>query len=167
MTTCIAAETGRPAQPGGALLRIDDNADDLLLFELAWEKIGVANPVRCVTCRKDAVDYLEGHGKFADRNAFPLPAIIVTDMRLPDGNASEFVRWIRAHPEHNGIVVIVLSGTAHQEEVNEAYRSGANSFLLKSPNPRQLHNIVSLIQYYWLNQNFPPGPLLAGRSFSL
>jgi CheY-like chemotaxis protein len=99
-----------------------------------------------------------------DRNSFPLPAIVVIDMRLPDGSAADFARWIRAHPQLNRMVVIVLSGTALQEDVNEAYRSGANSFLLKSPNPGDLHTIVGLIQSYWLNQNFLPGtPAYAGR----
>jgi DNA-binding NarL/FixJ family response regulator len=67
------------------------------------------------------------------------------------------VRWIRSHPKLNKMVVIILSGTAHQEDVNEAYRSGANSFLLKSPKPGHLHKTVDLIQSYWLNQNFSSG----------
>lgn len=139
------------------LLRVDDNPDDLLLFQLAWEKAGLTNPIRFTATRKEAVDYLEGRGKYADRQAFPLPAVIVIDMRLPDGNASEFLRWIRVHPTLSKLVVIVLSGTAHQEDVNEAYRLGANSFLLKSANSRHLQHTVNLIQSYWLNQNFMPG----------
>jgi len=156
MTTRSVASFERTPGTPPTVLRIDDNPDDLLLFQLAWEKAQVANPVHCAACSKEAVDYLEGRGKFADRKAFPLPSVIVTDMRLPDGNASEFVRWIRSHPKLNKIVVIVLSGTARQEEINEAYRSGVNSFLLKSPNPRHLHNTVTLIQSYWLTQNFSP-----------
>jgi DNA-binding NarL/FixJ family response regulator len=77
-------------------------------------------------------------------------------MRLPDGNASHFLRWIRSHPKFNKLVVIVLSGTAQQDQVNEAYRSGANSFLLKSANSRHLDAMVKLIQSYWLAQNVQP-----------
>jgi len=138
------------------VLRVDDNPDDLLLFQLAWEKSRVANPIHCSASRTEAVEYLEGRGKFADREGFPLPAVIVIDMRLPDGNATQFLRWLRAHPKLNKLVVIVLSGTALQEDVNEAYRSGANSFLLKSPNSRDLQDTVRLIQSYWLGQNLPP-----------
>ena len=145
----------RQQQP--VLLRVDDNPDDLLLFQLAWERSRAENPIRFTATRKEAIDYLEGRGKFADREAFPLPAVIVIDMRLPDGNAGEFLRWLRAHPKLYRLVVIVLSGTAHQEDINEAYRCGANSFLLKSPNSRHLQHTVKLIQSYWLNQNFMPG----------
>ncbi len=144
-----------PALP--LVLRIDDNPDDLLLFQLAWEKSRAPNPIYCTATRKEAVDYLEGRGKFADRNRFPLPGVIVIDMRLPDGSATQFLRWIRSHPKLNRTVVIVLSGTAHQEDVNEAYRSGANSFLLKSANCRHLEATVSLIQSYWLGQNRSSG----------
>jgi CheY-like chemotaxis protein len=157
MATRASPNFERTDPPAQTVLRVDDNPDDLLLFQLAWERAQVANPVRCTTSRKEAMDYLEGHGEFADRSAFPLPSVIVIDMCLPDGNASEFVRWIRSHPKLNRTVVIVLSGTAHQDDVNEAYRSGANSFLLKSPSPGHLHNVVSLIQSYWLNQNHPSG----------
>jgi CheY-like chemotaxis protein len=156
MTTRALPELESTAAHKPAVLWVDDNPDDLLLFQLAWEKAQVTNPVRYTTCRKEAMDYLEGRGKFSDRDAFPLPCVIVIDMCLPDGKASDFLRWIRAHPAFKKLVVIVLSGTANQEEVNEAYRSGANSFLLKSPNPRHLHTTVSLIQSYWLNRNSLP-----------
>jgi CheY-like chemotaxis protein len=148
-------ETSKRQRP--VVLRVDDNPDDLLLFQLAWERTRAENPIRFTATRKEAVDYLEGRGKFADRDAYPLPAVIVIDMRLPDGNAAEFLRWLRGHPKLNRLVVIVLSGTAHQEDVNEAYRCGANSFLLKSPSSRHLQDTVNLIQSYWLNQNFMPG----------
>lgn len=148
-----SANRQHPDQPPPVILRIDDNPDDLLLFQLAWEKSRAANRIHCTASRKEAMDYLDGKGTFADRHAFPMPAVIVIDMRLADGNASEFLRWIRSHPKLNRLVVIVLSGTAQQEDINEAYRSGANSFLLKSANPRHLEDTVGLIQSYWLGQN--------------
>jgi CheY-like chemotaxis protein len=156
MNTRVSAQAECTVARSRAVLWVDDNPDDLLLFQLAWEKAQVVNPVRCTSSRKEAMDYLEGRGKFADRNAFPLPCVVVIDMRLPDGKACDFLKWIRAHSRFKKLVVIVLSGTAHQEEVNEAYRSGANSFLVKSPNPRHLHETIGLIQTYWLNQNYLP-----------
>lgn len=153
----IKSSSSRGHEPERGVLRIDDNPDDLLLFQLAWEKSGVAAPIHCSPCCKEAIEYLEGRGKYGDRKAFPLPGIIVIDMRLPDGNAVDFLRWIRSHAKFKKLVVIVLSGTAHQEEINAAYRSGANSFLLKSANSRHLENTVSFIQSYWLSQNIAPG----------
>ena len=142
-----------PVRQPAVLLRVDDNPDDLLLFQLAWEKSGAANTIHCVSTRKEAVEYLEGKGRIDDHRTWPIPAVIVIDMRLPDGNAAEFLRWLRAHPKLGRIIVIVLSGTARQEEINEAYRSGANSFLLKSGSSGHLEATVNLIQRYWLVQN--------------
>lgn len=146
-----------PRSSAPLVLRIDDNPDDLLLFQLAWERSRVANPIHCSASCKEAIDYLEGRGDFANRAVFPLPAVVIIDMRLPDGSALEFLRWVRAHPTLARMVVIVLSGTAQQEEVNEAYRHGANSFLLKSANSRHLQDTVSHIQSYWLGQNLAAG----------
>ena len=159
MMTQLASDQPCATPTPPALLRIDDNPDDLLLFQLAWEKSLANNPIHCATSCKEAIEYLEGRGRFADRATFPLPALIVIDMCLPDGNACDFLRWIRSHAKLNKMVVIVHSGTAHQEQVNEAYRCGANSFLLKPANSRHLDAIVKLIQSYWLGQNVPVGRL--------
>jgi CheY-like chemotaxis protein len=151
------AKQPRPGPNLPAILQVDDNPDDLLFFQLAWEKAGVANPIRFAASQKEAVEYLEGRGKFEDRGAFPVPSVIVMDMRLPDGKATDFLRWIRGHPGFKKLVMIVWSGSAHEEEIAEAYRSGANSFLFKTSSPNQLQDTVNLICYYWLNQNLSAG----------
>ena len=152
-----------PGAPG--VLLVDDNPDDLLFFQLAWEKAKLANPVRAVSTRKEAMAYLEGHGKFADRLNYPLPSLVLLDLRLPDGNGCELVRWIRAHAQCHRMVLIILSGSAREGDIDEAYRSGANSFLLKSASPRDLEQMVSLIQSYWLLHNRAPQLLpIQGKS---
>lgn len=149
------------APAGPAVLLVDDNQDDLLFFQLAWEKAKLANPVRAVSTRKQAIDYLEGHGRFADRLSYPLPSLVLLDLRLPDGNGCELVRWIRSHGQFRRTVLLILSGSGQQTDVDEAYRSGANSFLIKTANPRDLEQTVSLIQAYWLIHNRgPQSPLL-------
>ena len=125
----------------------------MLFFRLAWEKARLANPVRFVGSRKEAMDYLEGRGKFSDRTLFPLPAAVVLDMRLPDGNALELVRWLRGHKRFSKLGVLILSGYAREEEVKQAYQSGASSFVLKPANPCHLGQTVDLIQSSWLCQN--------------
>jgi CheY-like chemotaxis protein len=143
----------KPKRPFPTALLVDDNPDDLLFFQLAWQKAGVRNPIRVAASRKEAVDYLEGHGKFADRSAYPLPSVIILDLRLPDGKGCELVRWIRGHSKLHQLYVVVLSGYAHEEQVREAYRSGANSFLLKASNPFELEKTVGIIQSAWLTQH--------------
>lgn len=148
-----AAFTSRRIAAAPAVLLVDDNADDRLFFELAWEKSEPAQPLRMVGSWREAVEYLNGTGGFADRKRFPFPSVILLDMRLPDGNGAELVRWIRAHPRFHRLTIVMLSGSAHERDVNLAYASGANSFLVKSGNLDQLQQIVSLIQSHWLGQD--------------
>jgi CheY-like chemotaxis protein len=141
-----------------AVLLVDDNPDDQFFFRLAWEKNTPAYPLRLVSSQREAKEYLGGEGKFGDRITFPFPSLVVLDMRLPDGSGCELVRWIRAHASFNRLAVIILSGSAQDHEVNSAYSSGVNSFLVKSSSPHDLRRTVSLIQSYWLTQNLSLGP---------
>jgi len=144
------------ASPLPAVLVVDDNPDDVLFFRLAWEKARLANSDQFVGSREETLDYLEGRGKFSDRTLFPLPSVVVLDMRLPDGNALDLVRWLRGHKHFSKLAVLILSGYAREEEVRQAYQSGASSFLLKPSNPCHLEKTVGLIQSCWLAQNSSP-----------
>jgi CheY-like chemotaxis protein len=158
--TRSAAKSKPPRPVAPAVLLVDDNADDRLFFQLAWEKNLPTHPLRVVASRREAMDYLVGRSHFADRTAFPVPSVIILDMRLPDGNGSDLIRWIRSRTRFNGLTVIVMSGSAREQDVDQAYANGANSFLLKSGSPADLRQTVQLIQSYWLSQNFSPGTQL-------
>src|SRR5215467_326901 len=106
-----AATPRNNGPPAPAVLLVDDNPDDSLFFQLAWQKANLNNPVRIACTRKEAMDYMDGIGCFSDRASYPLPCIVVLDMRLPDGDGCELVRWIRSHPHLNRATVIVLSGS--------------------------------------------------------
>lgn len=151
-----AANPPYPGAAAPAVLLVDDNPDDILFFRLAWEKAKLANPVRAVSTRRQAMEYLEGHGKFADRFSYPLPSLVLLDLRLPDGNGCQLVRWIRSHAQFRRTVLLILSGSGQQCDIDEAYRSGANSFLIKTSNPRDLEQTVAMIQSYWLIHNRGP-----------
>ena len=70
-----------------AVLLVDDNPDDVFFFQLAWEKAQLASAVRFVASCREAKDYLDGAGQFRDRALYPVPSVVVLDMRLPDGRA--------------------------------------------------------------------------------
>jgi CheY-like chemotaxis protein len=111
------------------------------------------HPLRVVASRKEAMDYLTGQGKFAERKTFPFPSAVVLDMQLPDGTGSELVHWIRSDARFNRMAVIMLSGSARENEIHQAYSNGANSFLLKPANPKELQQTVQLIRSSWFRQD--------------
>ena len=153
MTRSAAAAKSNPA-PEPAVLLVDDNRDDQFFFQLAWEKSMACHLLRFASSCQQAMDYLNGQSEFADRIRFPFPALVVLDLQLPDRSGSQLLRWIRSQARFSRLLVIVLSGSVDEADVNQAYSNGANSFLQKSTRPQDLQQTVKWIQTYWLTQKF-------------
>ena len=118
-------------QPRALFLIVEDNADDALLLKISFKKAGILNPCHIVCSGEEAVSYLNGAGKYANRHTFPLPEVILLDLNLPGMRGIELVRWIRQEPRLKGVQVVVLSGSDASRDVTEAYSAGADSYLIK------------------------------------
>jgi CheY-like chemotaxis protein len=88
------------------------------------------------------MDYLCGTGKFADRSRYQFPGLVLLDMKMPRATGLEILKWIRSHSTSKHLPVIVLSGSELQEDMEQAYEGGANSYLVKPPNFNSLVNMV-------------------------
>ncbi len=71
------------------ILLVEDNEDDVFLFRFALESGRITNPVQVVMDGQEAMDYLAGAGKYADRAKFPLPVIVFLDLKLPYADGFE------------------------------------------------------------------------------
>jgi CheY-like chemotaxis protein len=118
-------------------------------------KMQVANPVQVAADGQQAIDYLQGAGRFADRETFPLPCLILLDLKLPHVMGLDVLKWIRQQPGEP-LVVIVLTASAEHGDIAAAYRLGANAFLTKPPESGKLEGMVKAIKDFWLTQNTPP-----------
>jgi CheY-like chemotaxis protein len=138
------------------ILLVEDREDDILLIRRAFEKAHVPNPVYVLRDGEEAISYLKGEGKFANREEHPLPHMILLDLHMPRMDGFEVIKWIRQQPGFGSLLVIVLTSSDQLRDVNEAYRLGANSFLVK---PLDFQNFVELgeiIRNYWINTNRVP-----------
>src|SRR5678815_2734729 len=115
------------------VLLVEDNPDDALLMKRALDKVGVAGKVQVATDGKQAIEYLTGAGSFADRKTFPLPALILLDLQLPEMHGLKVLEWIRSQPQFRSTVVVVLSSSRQTGDIQLAYKLGSNSYLLKPP----------------------------------
>ncbi|HLY76215.1 MAG TPA: response regulator [Planctomycetota bacterium] len=137
------------------ILWVEDDADDVLLITRAIQKAGLAQPALARDGR-EAVDYLSGSGKYADRNAFPFPSIILLDLKLPKMSGFEVLQWIRQHPNFCRIPVIMFTSSRERIDVDRAYKLGANAYLLKSVDHRDLVEALKRLRAFWMDLALHP-----------
>lgn len=131
------------------ILLVDDNDDDLYALRRAVKKAGIVNPQQVVTDGQQAIDYLAGTGRFADRAQFPLPFLVFLDLKMPLRGGFEVLTWIREQPALASIVVVVLTGSDETKDHQRAYALGARSYLVKPPQPADLLSIMESMESFW------------------
>lgn len=136
-----------------ALLLVEDNEDDVFLMRRALQAARVVNPLVVVEDGQEALDYLGGVGKFADREQFPLPVVVFLDLKLPFVSGHDVLAWIRQQKEFESLVVIVLTSSNEASDLSRCYALGANSYLVKPPTPEQLDDLAKAFKWYWLEYN--------------
>ena len=103
-----------------------------------------------------ALDYLDGIGPFSDRGEFPIPGLILLDLRLPRVPGFDVLKWIRSQSSLSCIPTIILSSSKEDRDMQTAYELGANSFLVKPLNAAELTEMVKASVDYWLCRNTIP-----------
>lgn len=135
------------------LLLVEDNDDDVVLMRRAIKSAGIENSVQVVEDGQMAIEYLMGRGAFADRQAHPLPGIVLLDLKLPRVSGLEVLEWIRNNPSTRSLVVIVLTSSNQPSDMRKAYHLGANSFVVKPGDFEQLQDFARCFKSYWLLHN--------------
>ena len=138
---------------GGPVLLVEDSEDDAILMRHAFDDLGPARRLHWVDNGNEAILYLCGHRQYSDRNQYPIPALILLDLKLPMQNGFEVLRWIRSYPAFATLPVVVLSDCLDARIVRRAYELGANSFLSKPHATERRREVVQALQHYWLSVN--------------
>jgi CheY-like chemotaxis protein len=144
------------------VLHVDDDPNDTELLQAATRNAGVQFDLRSVEDGDQAMAYLAGTGVFADRRRYPLPAMVLLDLKMPRATGFELLRWIRRHPTLGQTVVVVLSGSELQDDKRLAYETGANSYEVKPLEFDALVRIVKRISSEWLSGKPAPQAGSAG-----
>lgn len=131
------------------ILLVEDDDNDALLLKRALAKQFAAGSIFRVENGEAAIAYLSGNGKFHDREKFPFPDIIITDLKMPRLSGFELLAWIHDHKEYRVIPTIVLSSSNAHPDVTRAYNLGANTYLVKPNDFESLMELARLIRDYW------------------
>jgi CheY-like chemotaxis protein len=115
------------------LLYVDDDPNDRLLVESACRRASVSFRLKTSESGVEAIRYLSGEGEFDNRAEHPLPDLILLDLKMPEMDGFEVLRWIRANPATRTIPVALYSGSSLSEDIAKGYSQGANYFISKPP----------------------------------
>ena len=143
-----------PDQP--VILLAEDREDDILLIRQAFLKGGIDVPLFVVRDGEETVAYLKGDGKFSNREEYPLPSLLLLDLKMPRMDGFEVLKWIRAQPGLSTLRVVVLTSSERIRDVNIAYNLGANSFLVKPMDFEHVVELTKILKDYWLRLDKTP-----------
>jgi len=132
------------------VLLVEDDTNTIRALRLSLLKAGFGNKVLEAHDGQEAVDYLRGEGEFSNRLRYPLPQLILLDLKLPRMDGFEFLKWLRAWPPGKFIPVVVLTTAMMASDLVEAYNAGASSYVLKGADAHELVEQLTGIGSVWL-----------------
>lgn len=135
------------------ILHVDDDSNDIMLLQHACLKAGLDLDLHIANDGDEAIAYLTGQGRFQDREQFPLPCLILLDLKMPRLSGFDVLDWLRQHESLRRVPVVVLSSSNHDADVKRAYDLGANSYLVKPVGFDALVELIKAINLYWLTLN--------------
>lgn len=138
------------------ILLVEDDENDIILVRKAIETGRAGHSVHVVRDGEQAVAYIQGVDGFTDRQKFPMPNVVLTDLKMPKMSGFDLIQWMRANPQFSVIPTIVYSSSALDKDVREAYRLGANSYIAKPHSLGALVDTLRLIYEYWSRCECPP-----------
>ena len=138
------------------ILLVEDNPSDIDLTKRALEKAHIMNDLVVAENGEEALDYLFGTGRFADRNIRQLPAMVLMDIKLPGLNGIEVLKCIRENPITHRQPVIILTSSKEENDIKSSYNLGVNSYIHKPVDFYQFAEVIQHLGQYWLALNEVP-----------
>ena len=138
------------------ILLVEDNRMDIELTLDAFKEARLGNTVHVAKNGEEALAYLFGWEQYGDRKQYPLPDIILLDLKMPGIDGFEVLRRVKAAPELKRLPVIILTSSREEGDRALSYDCGANSYLVKPVSFEGFLKVVEQVQSYWLILNVAP-----------
>ncbi len=136
------------------ILIAEDEEIDVILLKRAFQSAGIGNTIQVVRDGQEALDYLAGLQSLDSR--LPLPILFLLDINMPRCNGLEVLERLRDTPLQRAIPIVVFSSSNHPRDVEQAYRLGANAYLVKPTSTAQRNEMIRTIRAFWLQLNQVP-----------
>lgn len=135
------------------ILIVDDNEDDIELALRALRETGITEEIFVCRDGEEALDYLFSRGRFAGKPQNELPRLVLLDLKLPKIDGLEVLKEIRASSVLATLPVVMLTSSSRRSDLESAYKSGANSYLIKSTDFGRFKRDIEQMGRYWLGVN--------------
>src|ERR1051325_8213953 len=124
------------------ILYAEDDENDAVLTNYAFEKAQILNPLVVVADGKTAIEYLAGTGQYANHTQYPLPCLVLLDLKMPRICGLDVLKWIRMQPSVCTLPVLILTSSNQDSDIHRAYILGANGYLIKPSKTDELLMMV-------------------------
>jgi CheY-like chemotaxis protein len=131
------------------VLLVEDDLNDIFLVKRAFKAASIQNPLQVVTDGLEAINYFRGEGKYADRKTYPLPKLVVMDIKMPRRTGFEVLEWLKHDHLLRRIPIVIVSSSDNPMDINRAYELGANAYMVKPVDYRAVEHLFQSITQYW------------------
>jgi two-component system response regulator len=138
---------------GVEILLAEDNPRDAEMTMRALRKINFANRLHWVRDGEEAMDYLLATGKYEGRNVSVNPKLVLLDIKMPKVDGIEVLRRIKASESLKTIPVVVMTSSAEEKDLLDAYGLGVNSYIVKPVQFPAFIETVANVGLYWILTN--------------
>ena len=138
------------------ILLVEDDPNDAELIKLALESYNFVNQIDVVMDGEEALTYLQGRA--GESFATPLPRLVLLDLKLPKVDGIDVLRAIRNHPRTRELVVVVMTSSAENQDLNACYDLSVNSYIVKPLDFQKFIEVTRQVGFYWMMINQLPTP---------
>jgi CheY-like chemotaxis protein len=128
------------------ILLVEDNEEDVFLLQRALRRHKIDCALHVAEDGEAAIDYLAGNAKFADRTAYPLPTLMLLDLKLPYVHGLEVLEWVAAHLPSQIARTIVLTSSGEDRDRERVERFGVRRYFEKPPSDELLAAVAKSLE---------------------
>jgi len=134
----------------GHILVAEDDPTDAFFLQRTFKRLGVPVTLHFVRDGQEVLDYLAGVREFHDRRVYPVPRLLLLDLKMPGLDGFQVLAWVRKDKRLKTLPVVIFSSSSEPEDVKRAQELGANSYLVKPHSIEELMSLVGQFKKHWL-----------------
>ena len=134
------------APRSAVILIVEDDPNDVLFLTRAFKKANIRQALRVARDGQEAIEYLAGTGPYQDRDQYPLPCLVILDVKLPKKNGLEVLQWLRHREGLGDLPVVMVTSSEENGDKDQALRQGIEAYRVKPVSFEQLLKLAEDIR---------------------